>query len=95
MPEDLLAQVVSRLDRIEDALASLARQRLTKDWYTTDEVARILARSPYTVRCWALEGRVRATKRGGRGRHGLWWIGREEVERIQNEGLLPARRGPA
>lgn len=93
MPDDVITQLLARLTRIEESLDSLTRQRLTKEWYSTREVARLLGRSHYTVRCWALEGRVTASKRGGRGKHGTWWISREEVERIQNEGLLPVRRG--
>ena len=61
--------------------------------YTTAEVARILGKSPYTVREWCRLGRVNAEReKDGRGGYGAWRISREELRRIQDEGLLPERR---
>lgn len=62
---------------------------LIKDYYTTREVARIVDRSPYTVREWCRLGRVRGEKAfSGRGIDEEWRISHAELVRIQNEGLL-------
>jgi hypothetical protein len=82
--------VLQRLERIETTLAELLQQRTVKDWYSTDEVAAILGKAPFTVRQWCRLGRVRAKKRPcGRGLSAEWMIAHEELQRIQNEGLLP------
>jgi hypothetical protein len=82
--------LLQRLERIESALAVLVRQRAVKDWYSTDEAAAILGKAPFTVRQWCRLGRVRAKKRPrGRGLSAEWMISHEELQRIQNEGLLP------
>jgi hypothetical protein len=82
--------IVERLDRIEATLAALVGQRSVKDWYSTDEVADILGKAPFTVRQWCRLKRVRAKKRPcGRGLSAEWMIAHEELQRIQNEGLLP------
>ena len=87
---DELQLLVERLDRIEAMLAALVRQRSVKDWYSTDEVAEILCKAPFTVRQWCRLQRVRAKKRPcGRGLSAEWMIAHEELQRIQNEGLLP------
>jgi hypothetical protein len=79
-----------RLDRIEDMLTRLLQQRTVKDWYGTEEAAQILGKAEFTVREWCRLGRVRAQKRPcGRGRSREWMIAHSELERIQNEGLLP------
>ncbi len=85
-------EVARRLDCIESILQDLVAQRTIQDWYGTEEVATILKRSPYTVREWCRERRIRAEKRlCGRGRSQEWMISHEELVRIQNEGLLPKR----
>jgi hypothetical protein len=87
---DCLAQ---RLEKIEDALNLLLQQRAVKDWYSTEEIARILGKAEFTVREWCRQGRVRAEKKGsGRGRHQSWVISHAELLRMQREGLLPAKR---
>jgi excisionase family DNA binding protein len=88
--EEILLQIAARLGRVEATLDA-TRSPLTKEWYTTGEVAALLGRARYTVREWARHGRCRAVKRGGRGEHGEWWLSKAEVERLQNEGLLPIR----
>ncbi|WP_240911578.1 helix-turn-helix domain-containing protein [Paludisphaera soli] len=89
--------IVARLGRIEVHLAEMrdlmASQRAIKEWYTTKEFAVILGKAEFTVREWCRHGRVRASKRPcGRGRSQEWMISREELARIQNEGLLPLRK---
>jgi hypothetical protein len=90
VPDDQIALLLERLDRIEAALEILVSQRATKDWYSTDEVAHQLGKAPFTVRQWCRLGRVRARKRPcGRGLSAEWMISHEELTRIRNEGLLP------
>lgn len=86
-----LQPVVERLERIENLLASLlAQPQRAREWFTTAEVAEILHKAEFTVREWCRLQRVRAEKRAcGRGVSQEWIISREEIERIQNEGLLP------
>jgi excisionase family DNA binding protein len=60
--------------------------------YSVEEVAELLRKAPFTVREWARNGRIRATKRAEkRGSAELWSISADEVDRVQNEGLLPRR----
>lgn len=94
-----LADICERLARVEQKLDELcdhaAHQQLVKQYYTTQEVARILDKRPYTVREWCRLERVNAHKvQCGRGIDNEWRISHEELLRIQNEGLLdsPYRR---
>ena len=95
MSEQLFVELLDRLGRMEKTLDDVKCDRPTRDWYTTREVADQLGRAHYTVREWARHGRCRAVKKGGRGEFGEWWISREELERLQNEGLLPLPEGKA
>ena len=79
-----------RLTRIEEMLAQLIDTRVKKEYYSTAEVARLLNRAEFTVREWARNGRIWAEKRQcGRGNAKEWMISDIELNRIQNEGLLP------
>ena len=46
-------EILTRLERIEIALATLISQRSIKDFYSTDELAAILGKAEFTVREWA------------------------------------------
>lgn len=82
--------VNDRLDRIESLLEQLVQQKPTKQFYSTAEVAKMLNRAEFTVREWARNGRIWASKKEcGRGGTKEWSISFEEIQRIQNEGLLP------
>ena len=82
--------LAARLDRIEAALQTLLKQHTVKEWYSTSEIAELLGKAEYTVREWCRCGRIRATKRQYlRGAYPEWMISHKELERIQNEGLLP------
>lgn len=90
---DPLQLVLDRLERIESTLALLAEKQSVKDWYATDEIARIVGKAEFTVREWCRLGRMRGEKRiSGRGAFPAWVISHQELLRYQREGLLPLRR---
>ncbi|HXG09286.1 MAG TPA: helix-turn-helix domain-containing protein [Gemmataceae bacterium] len=83
-----------RLDRIEQMLAVLVERQTIKDWYTTEEFARLVGKAEFTVREWCRHGRVRAEKRqSGRGAYPAWVISHDELMRYQRQGLLPVHSG--
>jgi hypothetical protein len=85
-----ISEVVERLDRIEATLAVLVERQTMKDWYSTEEVAKILRKAEFTVREWCRLGRIHAEKKGsGRGKFQSWVISHAELLRFQREGLLP------
>lgn len=87
-----LDDVRERLGRLEGVLNLLVEQRTAKEYYGTEEAARILGKAEFTVREWCRLGRVHAQKRGsGRGKYQSWVISHQELLRIQKEGLLPPR----
>jgi hypothetical protein len=83
-------ELATRLDRIEGMLAALVERQTIKDYYSTEEFARLVGRSEFTAREWCRLGRIRAEKRrSGRGAHSAWVISHQELMRYQREGLLP------
>jgi hypothetical protein len=89
----LSAEILDRLQQIEQVLNGLAQKSIEKDYYTIAETALVLDRATFTVREWARLHRIRASKRRcGRGNSKEWIISREELVRIRNEGLLPRER---
>ena len=54
------AELAERLDRVESLLASLVERETIRDWYPTDEFARLVGRAEFTVREWARLGRIHA-----------------------------------
>jgi hypothetical protein len=90
IPMSEMQMILDRLTRIESVVVSLASHQTRRDYYSTDEVAAILGKDPFTVREWARHGRIHAQKRqSGRGKHRSWVISHDELVRIQREGLLP------
>jgi len=82
--------VEERLEHIESMLTTLIEQQTVREWYSTDQVARLVGKSEFTVREWARLKRIRAEKRSsGRGAHASWAISHAELMRLQREGLLP------
>ena len=86
--------LVERIASLEQTIAELRdfilQQQATKESYSTQEVASILGRKPYTVREWCRLQRINAYKAMcGRGCEEEWRVSHEELIRIQNEGLLP------
>lgn len=67
--ETFTADFDSHLARIESALGQLLRQQAVKEWYTSEEVALIVHKAPFTVREWCRHKRINAAKRAcGRGK---------------------------
>lgn len=95
-PEHLEALI----DRLEFLLSRLeARMSGTsgseKTFYSTAEVAKILGRSPFTIREYCRLGRCNAERApSGRGTVPEWRISAAELQRIQNSGLLPSLPSP-
>lgn len=82
--------LITRLDRIEQTLELLVKERTIKEYYSTKEVAELLGKAEFTVREWCRNGRIWAEKRPcGRGNSKEWMISYEELTRVRNEGLLP------
>jgi hypothetical protein len=78
---------------LEGMLATLVERQVVKDWYSTEEVARIVGKAEFTVREWCRQRRIRAEKRrSGRGAHPAWVISHQELMRYQKEGLIPFAR---
>jgi hypothetical protein len=85
--------IEEKLDRIESLLTALVERQSIKDWYTTDEFARLVGKAEFTVREWARLGRIKAEKRmSGRGAFASWVISHDELLRYQREGLRPQLR---
>jgi len=62
-------------------VAEVGMVELTKDWYSTYEVAKLLGLSRFAVWYWCHTGKIRAWKTPS----GRYKIPREEVERILKE----------
>jgi hypothetical protein len=82
----LLHHVIKMLTEVRDLLM----QDQIRDYYSLEEVAKMMGRAVWTVREWCRLGRVRAEKKkSGRGRSQEWVIPHAELLRIRREGLLP------
>lgn len=74
-------------------LASLVERVQVKDFYSVEEVSRLVGKAEYTVREYCRRGRIQAKKKPcGRGKGGEWLVSHNELTRLQNEGLLPSPR---
>lgn len=81
-----------RLEKIEAMLVELVERQQVREWYSVEEFARIVGRATFTVRAWARDGRIRASKKlSGRASFASWSISHDELRRYQQEGLLPSR----
>lgn len=95
--EEVCAASARQLVEIGGLLAELVSARQIKEWYSTEEFARLVDRNEFTVREWCRLGRINAKKlRSGRGPHASWTVGHGELQRYRREGLLPdLNRRPA
>ena len=93
MNNDEMHLLHERLERIEQAIVLLVREKTAKEWYTTEEAAKIVGKAEFTVREWCRNARIQAEKRNsGRGAFPAWVISHQELVRYQREGLLPIQR---
>lgn len=77
------------LERIVGMLTVLVERQQNREWYSTEEFARIVGKAEFTVREWCRHGRIQAEKKGsGRGAHASWAISNMELLRYQREGLF-------
>jgi transposase len=82
-----MMSVEERLARIESMLDTLTELQI-RSWYSVEEFAQQVNRSPFTVREWCRLGRIQGRKKeSGRGAHPSWAISHEELQRYQREGL--------
>jgi hypothetical protein len=82
-------EILTRLERLEAMLTILVERRQDREWYTTDDFARIVGKAEFTVREWCRLGRIHAEKKdSGRGAYASWAISHKELLRYQREGLL-------
>lgn len=97
-----MSTVEQRLDRIEGVLATfqtmlatLLKREMVRDWYTTEQFAKLVGLAEFTVREHCRHGRLNAEKRrSGRGAYCSWVISHQELQRYQQHGLLPRTIGP-
>jgi hypothetical protein len=82
-----------RLDKIEGMLTLLVERQQVRDWYTTDEFAKAVGKTEFTIREHCRLGRLRAEKRqSGRGPYPQWVLSHAELDRYRRNGLLPIQR---
>lgn len=87
---DVATQLAEMREMLLQIQNLLAHPKEAREWYTVEEVASLVAKTPYTVREWCRMGRINARKRSERrGGAELWSISAAELTRIKDEGLLP------
>jgi len=85
IPAELMAVLKHLLTAIDDIRDQLSGTH--KSHYCVEEVARMTGRSPYTIRRWVAERRLKATKVEGTGPKGRLLIPHEDVSRLIERGL--------
>ncbi len=77
-----------RLERIEALLSVLVEGQQVREWYSTEQVSKLVGKAEYTVREWCRRSRIQAEKKNsGRGAFAAWAISHAELLRYQREGL--------
>lgn len=85
--------VEERLAKIESLLVVLVERQQEREWYTTQEFARMVGKAEFTIREYCRLGKLKAEKRqNGRGEHRQWVLSHAELDRYRRNGLLPAGR---
>ena len=88
-------ELATKIDRSEGMLAVLMQRQTVKDWYGTEEFARLVGKAEFAMRKWCRLGRIQAQeKASGLGKYASWVIRHEELPRFQREGLLDHRCSP-
>lgn len=85
---DTLGQVVAALHQLRTVVQEMRDQLagVAKTHYTVEEVARMTARSSYTIRRWISEGQIRAERVTGTGPRGRLLIPHEEIAKLISRG---------
>jgi len=82
--------ILKELQEMKAMLAVLVERQRVREWYSTEEFARLVGKAEFTVREWCRHGRIHAEKRrSGRGAFPAWVVSHQELLRVQREGLLP------
>ncbi len=87
----VVIELAERVTRLEAEIVALRTTTTPTPYYSVAEFARCVQRAPYTVREWARQGRIQATRRAtGGGPYRSWVISQEELVRYQRWGLRPS-----
>ncbi len=94
---EMLSGIRVTLDGLRAEVSALRSERMIlpagpfsgQRFFTVKEAANVLARDEYTVREWCRLGQVNAHKGGRCGKHAVWRIAVEEIQRYREDGLLP------
>lgn len=85
---EILMHLTERVARLEAEFSALRTAGSNNTYYSVMEFAARVGRAPYTVREWARQGRIHATRRAtGGGPYRAWAISQEELFRYQQWGL--------
>jgi hypothetical protein len=85
----MIDDIIGRLERLESLVMVLVGRQQVQDFYSTEQFARLVGLSDWTVRNYCRLGRLRAVKkRSGRGATPEWAISHAELERYRRDGLL-------
>jgi hypothetical protein len=91
--EHKLLKLIEQIQLRQEQLERLIRLRVEladRQWFSTDEVAKLVDRRPFTVREWCRKKRMLARKREtGRGNQPDWQISACEVQHFRDHGLRP------
>ena len=79
---DLLADLRSAVDEVRAQLTKRQKPHLT-----VEELAELVGRSPYTIRRWISEQRIKAIRIDGSGPKGRLLIPREQLDALISQGL--------
>ena len=79
---DILGQLFRAVDDIRRQLGGKMKSHLI-----VEEVAEVTGKSPYTIREYIRQGRIRAIRVAGTGPRGRLLVPREELEKLMTSGL--------
>jgi len=89
MSTEIVSHLAARLARLESKLDAVCAKfdGRTKPLLTVEETADLVGRTPYTIRRWITEGRIRAQRISGTGPRGRLLISRDELTQVVAMGL--------
>jgi excisionase family DNA binding protein len=82
---DILSVVLYLKLAIDDLREQLSSKR--KSHYTVGELADVFGRSPFTVRRWITEGRIKAIRVEGTGPRGRLLVSRDQLQALLANGM--------